>query len=91
MARQARFKSGFPGNITTFSNVSFVSSEQDKLVDIHLTVTLTRFAISPSSLSPTRHRPPKCLLAYCKTKGTVMNQAMLLNHAIIMPSISDQG
>lgn len=89
-ARQTIFKSGFPGNVTIFCNISFVSSEQDKLADIHLAVTPTSFAISPSSLSPTRHHPPKRVLTYCKTKGTVMNQAMLLNHAI-MPSISDQG
>lgn len=79
-ARQARFKSGFPGNVTIFCNISFVSSEQDKLADIHLAATSTLFAISTCSPSPTRHHPPKCLLAYCKTKGTVRNQAMLLNH-----------
>lgn len=65
------------------------ATEQDKLADVHLTVTPIHFAIFPSSPSSTSHHPPKRLLAYCKTKG-VMNQTMLLNHAI-MPSISDQG
>lgn len=62
-ARQARVRSGCLGNATIFCNVSFVSSEQDKLAGIQLTLTPTHFAISPSSLSPTRHHPPKCLLA----------------------------
>lgn len=89
MARQARFKSRFPGNAAFFCNASFVSSEQDKLADVHLSVTPTYFAIFPSNLSQTTHYPLKCLLAYCKPK-VFMNQAGLLSHAIVT-SISDQG
>lgn len=87
--RQARFKTGFPENTTIFCNFSLVFSKQDKLACVHLTVTPSHFAISPSISSPTRYHPPKYLLAYCKTNW-FMNQVMQLNHAI-MPSISDQG
>lgn len=87
--RQARFKTGFPENTTIFCNFSLVFLEQDKLACVHLAVTLTRFAVFPSILSPTRHHPSKYLLAYCKTNW-IMNQVMQLNHTI-MPSVSDQG
>lgn len=46
--RQARFRTGFPENTTIFCNFSLVFSEQDKLACVHLTVTLTHLAISPS-------------------------------------------
>lgn len=55
MARQARFKSRFPGNAVIFCNASFVSPEQYKLADVHRSVTPIYFAITPSSLSPTSH------------------------------------